>query len=416
MAILKSLIARKAKQKLAGMALYELNGQTVARELAATVTNPRTQAQMAQRMRLSNMVQFWKKSRPWSKHGAFENKKSTWSDYNAFVSANMGLTSPYLTKEQVAQGACVLAPYTVSRGSLPVVQTRANETREIFISDIYLDIESFDVLSEDATTGEISRAIISGNNGILNGDQISLVVYSQQIQNGVPYVVCRYYEFTLDVNADNSTPNAPWLVISNLGDGRGALAHNYDDTTCAAAFVISRKVGGKIQTSTEKLVLNASATAFYQQFVSSTQRSAAIASYGEDTTNFLDPNTRAGGSNSQVPAGLSLLSVSVGGRTYTNGFDRFNVPVGSAIVLNFSTEVPFIENSTVTLYGTNNGTQNIAVTASNVAGSQISVTMTASTFETQQVREVQAQIGDYTYSIHDNGTGGGDSEPGDVIP
>lgn len=416
MAILKSLIARKAKQKLAGMALYELNGQTVARELAATVTNPRTQAQMAQRMRLANMVQFWKKSRPWSKHGAFENKKSTWSDYNAFVSANMGLTSPYLTKEQVAQGACVLAPYTISRGSLPVVQTMIDETRERFVSNIFVDISEYDTLDGTYSVGAISRSIIANNNGIQDGDQISLIVYMQQVQNGVPYVVCRYYEITLNVNAESTDWDTPWLTLANSGSALGALAHSYDDTTCAAAFVISRKVGGKIQTSTEKLVLNASATAFYQQFVSSTQRSAAIASYGEDTTNFLDPNTRAGGSNSQVPAGLSLLSVSVNGRTYTNGFDRFNVPVGSSIVLNFSTEVPFIENSTVTLYGTNNGTQNIAVTASNVAGSQISVTMTASTFESQQVTKVQAQIGDYTYSIHDNGAGGGDAEPGDVTP
>lgn len=416
MAILKSLIARKAKQKLAGMALYELNGQTVARELAATVTNPRTQAQMAQRMRLSNMVQFWKKSRPWSKHGAFENKKSTWSDYNAFVSANMGITSPYLTKEQVAQGACVLAPYTISRGSLPVVQTLANETEVKFVSNIYLVIDDIDVLDGSYTIGEVSRSIIANNNGIQDGDQISLVVYTQQMQNGVPYVVCRYFEITLDVNSENAVWNTPWLQILNVGSGKGVLAHNYDDTTCAAAFIISRKVGGKIMTSTEKLVLNASATAFYQQFVSSTQRSAAIASYGEDTTNFLDPNTRAGGSNSQVPAGFSLLSVGVGDRTYTNGFDRFNIPANSTIVLNFSTEVPFIENSTITLYGSNSATVNIPVTASNVAGSQISVVLTDSTFASQSVTEVQAQIGDYTYSIHDNGTGGGDSEPGDVIP
>lgn len=413
MAILKSLIARKAKQKLAGMALYELNGQTVARELAATVTNPRTQAQMAQRMRLSNMVQFWKKSRPWSKHGAFENKKSTWSDYNAFVSANMGVSAPYLTKEQVAQGACVLAPYTISRGSLPVVATKYVADGAEFVSNIYFTNEPNAV---DATLGSLSRDVIANNNGIQNGDQISLVEYIQQVQNGVPYVVCRYFELTLNVNADSTPVPDDWKKFCLAGDGIYAFSHAQDGQTCAAAYILSRKVGGKILVSTQALVLNPAAQSFSGIYQGVQRFTEVVYTYGEETTNFLDPATTRGGSDGDVPLSVTLLSVSVNGNTYTNGFVPFVMDQGDDVVFNFSGDLSGATLGEVEAIGLQSGTTHesgFTISGNTVVGAWPDAAYEG---ESNRVKQLIVVINDVAYELTGQNVGGGDSEPGDVIP
>ena len=118
MAILKSLIVRGGRKQIGGMVLYSRNGETIARELAAQVTNPRTPAQMEQRVKLSNLVAVYRANASWMR-GAFENKKDRESDYNAFVSANVGNNAVALSKSDVAAGAAVVGNYKITSGSLP---------------------------------------------------------------------------------------------------------------------------------------------------------------------------------------------------------------------------------------------------------------------------------------------------------
>lgn len=88
MAKIKSLWLRGSSQRLGGAVTYMLKGVQIARELAAKVDNPRTPKQMNQRVKLANVVAFYRANRPWMERLAFETKKQNWSTYNAFVSAN----------------------------------------------------------------------------------------------------------------------------------------------------------------------------------------------------------------------------------------------------------------------------------------------------------------------------------------
>ena len=83
---------------------YTAYSETRSRKLAASVTNPRTQAQMLQRVRWANLVNFYRVNKEWMKY-AFETKKKNQSEYNKFMSLNVASSPIYLTKQEAGGGA-----------------------------------------------------------------------------------------------------------------------------------------------------------------------------------------------------------------------------------------------------------------------------------------------------------------------
>lgn len=316
--------------------MYYVNkGQTLWRELAPSVTNPRTPAQMSTRVRLANLVQLYKAGRGWMK-AAFENKKQTQSDYNAFVSANLANANVYLTKQQVAAGAGVVAPVTITKGSLPPI---AHSVQSSFI---VTDISVGDLDIAEETVGSLSQAIIQNNPAIQAGDQISLIQYVQQTgQDSTPYVVCRAYEMILDPNnsaqwydylPEYVVAYNPDASIGYLGVGNTAPMGGY-------AFIISRTVGSTIRVSSQSIVLTADNTV-YPLFTTQAAYDAAVASYGEGEAIFLSSegaNDITG--NQQVTR--QIVSVRIGSTTYgPSSTLPSTIPAGSTVSLIFNDIVP----------------------------------------------------------------------------
>ena len=314
MAILKSLIVRGGRKQIGGMVLYSRNGETIARELAPQVSNPRTPSQMEQRVKLSNLVSFYRANSAWMK-GAFENKKDRESDYNAFVSANVGNNQVALSKSDVAAGAAVVGPYKITSGSLPIIETVLNGTD--LVSNLYVGALVIDV---DTTIGDLSTALLANNNGLEAGMQISIVINLQLAAagSGVPYITTRAYEMIIDTaNTALVTDVVPDGILEAVGTTNKALGINTSSLgDGAAAFVISKTIGGRILVSTQSLVFFGS-NATYRNYTSETAWNRAIASYGEGEDVFLS-SASAGGANS-VAATLALLGVSVGVTEYVAG-------------------------------------------------------------------------------------------------
>ena len=323
--ILKNLFLRGGKQRIGGAVGYTLGGQQVLRELAAKVKNPRTASQMGQRVKLAALVNFYKAMRSWAKVGAFSNKPQKWSDYNAFVSSNIGSNPVYLTKEQAAVGCAVVAPYIVSRGSLPRCETSYNASSGSFFSNIYVDVD-FDP-DGTATMGELARSIIENNNGISNGDQISVIAVLQRTSNSGPFVINRAYEFTLDVTDTRVYSDTLDFVDVALisGTQNACLVHQSEENNMACAFILSRKVGGKILTGDAQLALTPGAESFLSIYRSNTAYTRAIESYGLGESYFLDPNT-TGGSSSSAFLGAQILSAQFGNLLVAAGGDLGSVP------------------------------------------------------------------------------------------
>lgn len=334
MAVVKNFWLKDNTQKLGGAVIYQVNGQTLMRQLAPAVSNPRTDAQMSTRVRLANLVAFYRVSAKWMR-GAFESKAANQSDYNAFVSANAAANAVWLTKSQVDAGTCVVAPYVISRGSMGEIKQSVTATQ--IASNLYTGELT---ISAATTIADLSAALISNNNGLQNGDQLSIIQYIQNTGTGGAYsVVCRAYEVIL--NSSNILPLSNYLpvdILTTTGGDNSALAILTASFVGGASFIISRTQGGRILVSTSQVSLTAN-NAVYAAMTSTAQKENAVRSYGANTTTFLDSAT-ASGANSDVASVISILSFRVGNMTIAPGeMMPMTIRESDVVTINLSTAV-----------------------------------------------------------------------------
>lgn len=373
---------RGAKQRLAGAVLYQNNGQTLIRELAASVSNPRTASQMTQRVRLSNCVAVYRANKFWMKY-AFEDKKDKESDYNAFIGENISSNAVALTKSEVNAGAAVAAPYTITRGSLGSIEQSLSEG--ILHTNLYL-LESLQL--DETTVGEFSRQLIAANNGIVEGMQLSFIANIQQTNNltGVPYLVVRAYEVIIDTtNTRQLSEYFPgdWLNVEGGQQQAFRLAVDTDELGQGAfAFILSHTVGGVTRVSTQSLQLVGNTV--YSQHTTPQAWQAAIESYGKSTDSFLD--SKSANTAANVAGTVSLLSAIINGtRVYPGSVYEGDIKDGDEVQLIFSQPVSFEsgELQSFVNIGTSSNlsmlTSESTVPAAGTSSAQFTATLTGTT-------------------------------------
>lgn len=284
---------------LGGAVYYMRAGENVAREKAAFVTNPRSTSQMNQRVRLANLVNFYRANRSWMFRGAFENKPAKLSDYNAFVSRNIQTSDIALTKAEANAGAVIADTYQVTDGSLPM----ANVT--YWQGGALLNIPGH--ISDDGNTiTQFLSDIKAAYPGVQDGDQLSVIVLNNKRDgNGIPRLRVRAYELGL---VPSNSGTAEDLIQG--GDGElGVTSENggYKFTVGADngavigfAICFSRTTSSGIKVSPSFVVL--SDTTFKTGYSSEEQFQKAINSYGESVANFLDSDSVTAG-DSNTPSG-----------------------------------------------------------------------------------------------------------------
>lgn len=287
MAVLKSPLFRGARGKFAGNTLLQRGGQTILRQATSENTNPRTASQMERRVRLANLVTMYRAGQSWMPK-AFQGKRPAWSDFNAFVSANLNTSPVALTKEQAAAGACVCAPYLITKGNL--FSVAITKMDDVYNTNILCDTTT---PMDEKTVADLSKELVAQNRFLNFGDQLSFVSY-QQVTNdvtGFPQVLCASYEITLDPT--NTNPVEDYMppfcfTLNEVGDhyyiGTGTTI-----TNGGFAYIISRRTRRGIEVSTQQLFLTD--TSVLEQFSSQEQLELAAASYGYASNVFLDPST-----------------------------------------------------------------------------------------------------------------------------
>lgn len=322
MAIVNSMWLKTSKKKLGGTVLYQAMGQTRQRELAASVTNPRTQSQMAHRARWANCVNMYRVNSSWLKY-AFETKKSNQSEYNKFMSLNAANSPIFLTKQEAAAGACVVAPYIIMQGSLPSIDIQPDAGS--WKTNVYLGPDEPSLSSASIAT--VSALLLQYNPAIREGDQLSFIRLTQLTNpsTGIPYVVVRKYEVII-----NSTDSRLWsdfMPVDYIGVGADDnLSYLFvQNSGAAGGFVLglSRTIGGKTYVSTQSIIV-ANNDAMISAYSSQAALQRAIDSYGESEEAFLSSTTANELPVAPVPN--SILSVKVDNVTYTPGIRYANLP------------------------------------------------------------------------------------------
>lgn len=299
-----------SRNKIGSIVTYVSKGQQIARSKAANISNPRTASQMTQRIRLSNVVAMYRANKDWMDRYAFENKPTRWSVFNAFVSANLSASLVALTKQEAAAGACVVAPYKMTDGSLPQIQINQLADAGVYTTDLFIgDLE----IGSETTIGELSAALIANNNGVVQGMQLSLIENAQEVVNNIPRVVVRAYEFIIN-SSDTTLLSEKWSsagLTTYTGGTSNAIAYSTQQGETAFTFVLSHTYGGKTHVGASYMVLNDPAV--YDSYTSSTAVDLAIQSYGSgNNTPFLDSTEAGASASGDVTTTPSILGVRVG--------------------------------------------------------------------------------------------------------
>lgn len=376
MAVLQNMWLRGAKKKLGGTVLYTQGGRTLQRELAPQVKNPKTQAQMGQRVKWANLVAFYRANAGWMPK-AFENKKATQSDYNKFMSMNAANSRIYLTKEQARQGACVVDSYRTSDGTLQPVDIFPAEAN--WVTNLYLT--GLDKLDATTTIAAFSTALLASNAGLRSGDQISFIRITQLINNttDIPYVQVRAYELLINEQGTGLVKDFWPIDLIALGQQQEtpALVVKNNNKQGGFAIIVSRTQGGRVIVSPSQIT-QVNMGAIINQYSSTGALNDAITSYGQGDEVFLD--SKGANAIGQQPTTLSITSISSknGKQTIVPGgeLDIASDDWVDGMNINFNQDITGnVENIKVTYKGTDefNGM------AESVQGATISFTHDLST-------------------------------------
>lgn len=289
MAIVRSLAIGRATGSMGGITYRTIGGDTISSQKRGKSSVKLSYTQSVNIVSWANAVNFWQafqgNDRP-----SFENRRPRVSDFNEFIAASRN-TPVYLTRTQSQQGGCVVAPYRVTRGSLPSIEVVTSGNNGEVGTDISLGNLS---VGETTTIKQISDAIINNNEGFLNGDAIVCFVARQSTNTvtSVPYTVIDEFKLTLN-QTDNETlvsevdPNLEVFTTMASSDKLGMS----QAVNGGVVYIHTRLTTEGTKVSTQTFVVNNTLLASYTTDAS---RDNAIASYGGSLQRlFLTPDVDA---------------------------------------------------------------------------------------------------------------------------
>ena len=258
-----------------GQLLYrQTRTGTVISELPVKPAIPRRSArQMDRRTQWGNLAAIYKQFDSMLRRG-YENLPPQMSVFNAFIQANIDVVKVYITKTIRLNGGAILAPYQITRGSLPSISMAKNASN-ILVSSVQLGTLS---ITANTTVGQFSQAVLDNNDSFDEGDQLTFFHGVQTIDTvtRTPRATIRGYKVVLSTAEDTKL----WDVVDRIGFSvtDNCLATSQQITNGAAVWVHSRETAdGALKVSTQLFFVENSALATYQ---GRTAFTAAANSYG----------------------------------------------------------------------------------------------------------------------------------------
>lgn len=299
-----------ARGKVGDLVFARRLGQQTTRAYNSRPKDAKTRSQVTQRVKMANVIAMYRALKNICDH-SFESLNVGQTSYSAFVKANLTGNKVSLTKEAASFGACVVAPYLISRGSLPSIQvegTGADAVTNIAVGGL--------TISGTTTIGQFADALVANNAGIEYGDQLTYVSLVQQTDanSGYPIVVAGIYEVTLNSSSTDKVRDYIPEVGSSVKNG--FLAHGALIGRGGFAWILSRKqTGSSLMVSTQRLVLTSPDV--YDEFATADANTRAISSYGFTMEPILAPGVV--GAPAGPSAGSGSGGSSSGGSSSTGG-------------------------------------------------------------------------------------------------
>lgn len=392
-------IATKISGKVGDLLFLQTKNGTVVYEAPSKKKTPRrSEQQMSTRTQWANLGATYMLFDGTLKRG-FESLPTNMSVYNAFVQANLGVVKVYITKAMRLNGGCVLAPYQITRGSLPSI-TMALGQNGVLVSGLALGgLE----ITATTTVGEFSQAIIANNAGWQVGDQLTFFLGRQTLDpvTSIPRATLTPNKVVLDP-VDETTL---WSVAGQEGFASvaGCLGMNAVLLAGAAAWVHSREADGGLKVSTQFFYVENAALASYQ---TSAALIASANSYGGINTRevYLQPGQAGNAAISasaapSVPSGESGTGTNTGGSSTGSGQETGGSTSGGSTesqtvsAPTISGETPFEETTTVTMSGPADATIHYTLDGSTPTSASTAYTEALTLTDTTTVKAIAVKDG-----------------------
>lgn len=303
MAIIKNGLSMMMRGKVGAFSYYVSETRQIVRQaqnnsnFGSTAT--RSPQQQSRRVMWANLVNFYSGNKAWMKK-AFEDLKPGVSVFNRFMQLNLPNAYVALTKAQAATKMWVLAPYTVSQGSLP------RPYSGVWTAQYSTNISVTEAPESNATVAQVSQAILENNSDFLNGDAIVAVKFmgtSSPLSawNGNPKLAnFSYFEFVLNINDNRSFTEAyPDWGFSQHMELRNTQLEDVEGYT----YIHTRKRDGKLLVSTSNILMNEGYIEDSQSWGSSSQVTAAAESYKVEDPVMLMPGGETRGNGATAGGG-----------------------------------------------------------------------------------------------------------------
>ena len=219
--------------KVGNLVVATRAGEQITRVYQPRVANPKSYSQMLQRAKFANAVKFYKKAVQNFFKFAFEDKKKSERDYNAFMRHNI-MNSTLLVKGNVDDAYFpALGRWQMSSGSLPNAFSIENAEASGFAFDS-------EGIKANATIGDISSALIG--QGFHTGDIVTFVLITSPVT---------YLDFDLTNLYDSGLKQPEWLIVQFAIDPR-------DTRDISQANYLGSRYGGISGFEGNSLIVNES--------------------------------------------------------------------------------------------------------------------------------------------------------------
>ena len=273
-------VATQLSGKVGQLIYRQTKYGTVVYEARKASVPQRTEAQMQVRTQWGNLAAVYKQFNQTLKKG-FEGLNGKMNDYNAFIQANTNVVKVYVPKSVRLNGGSVLAPYQITRGTLPSV-AMTKGAGGVLVSDV--SVGSL-VIGAETTVADLANAVIALNDGWQAGDQLTFFygVQTTDAVTGIPRA--RIYGYKVMLNPGDSTPllevvnGVGFTSVASAGSSAGyVLGMDRAIEDGAAVWIHSREDGtGGLKVSTQFMYVDSSVLAGYQ---TSEAMAGAANSYG----------------------------------------------------------------------------------------------------------------------------------------
>lgn len=342
----------KMKGRIGAYSFYTSSGGRQVARIANNSSNygetaKRTEAMQTRRSRWGNLVAFYSSNKDLMSR-AFERKAANLSDYNRYMQLNVPIAKVSLVKDAFMRGMAILQEYIVADGSLPEIGflSIGNGSMEF---NLHTSLD--DVLGE-LTIGAVSTDLLDNNPQLQEGDQLTFISW---INAGATPETIRIHrrlcELTLDSRSNALFGSLPYAeIVAGNGENISVAGIN---GVFGSTIIHSRSVDGNLQVSHASIKL--SSTTLVDQFSSDEEVKKAIASYGVDSDQLLEPGSPSQPKNMPIehmatvsavinPPGCASMVITdnTTGAVY---HDSAAVPVGSYVQIAISASVGYAIDS-----------------------------------------------------------------------